>query len=505
MIQWKLGDLKISTMKGICLLLPVSLGLLHISCVADELKDAVPLESCSEDAQLSLLQRAGKAVHALSPKATKKLSGNKYANITAKEELHHPPKSDSKVVRFKSLDFSKVIADGPFATWFKQNPYSSLCAFSVFAMAAFSSALHEAALSMAEADEDPRDCLWDIAKFGLLLMVLHAHISTGAWGSWYEPLCMPGFFIISGLLQQYSAATPSVIVVRVMRDNVMSNMLFVLFFFTIRQDTDDGSLWFLWAMAFYRISVLPFCRLWTHVLGPRVGGIVVVALASVLSWQGGDVWPEVVDAWVKPLIFLNCCAYLLLENVVFFAIGLTVDIGILQSLVRRRLVQGIAILYMTIYLVVGRYSIHSTESFDGYLVGVARRSVGALAFITCTAPLAEATIQPFRFARILLAKCGTRAIFGYYIHMLLRFSVTSSVFMGFGTHAQRCFGYPVAFVGEAVLLIALCSPLAARCFSIMVSPQWILNACWQVFPRGLADRFTNVEIKKPEDIKKPEA
>jgi len=73
------------------------------------------------------------------------------------------------------------------------------------------------------------------------------------------------------------------------------------------------------------------------------------------------------------------------------------------------------------------------------------------------------------------ARCGSRTLYGYYLHQLLRFAIGSN--FGRLQNAMSPKGnehFPVFLQG--LFIAALCSPLSERCFRWLVSPQWLVNS-----------------------------
>jgi hypothetical protein len=143
-----------------------------------------------------------------------------------------------------------------------------------------------------------RDMLWDVSKFGFLVCVLNLHVN-GCYAletcaakfphsMWYTEFMLPGFFVIAGLLQQNKDIWDWKSVERTLRDNIINNYAYIAIVLAATASLPfapkghDVSLWFLTAIALYRLVLFPIVKGLTWSLGHLQGS--VVSMVIVVGW-----------------------------------------------------------------------------------------------------------------------------------------------------------------------------------------------------------------------------
>lgn len=128
------------------------------------------------------------------------------------------------------------------------------------------------------------------------------------------------------------------------------------------------------------------------------------------------------------------------------------------------------------------------------------RILVTLAFLACVTVFADARYAPVQAIARVLASCGSRTLYGYYLHMVLRFLVTTEISRSNGRSFQSI--HPLlAIVAVVLFTAALCSPFSERCFGWLVSPQWILDAmCACITPAtpGIVSSKQHSEKQQPD-------
>lgn len=332
-----------------------------------------------------------------------------------------------------------------------------------------------------------RDVFWDIAKFALMVCVLSSHAETNAIPyDLYSDFFMPAFFIVAGLFQQGKGFIDNTVLVRVLRDNVLNNLLLQYLAIIILGESQElRTLWFLWAMAFYRLLLAPCFHIMTCCLGHLLGCFVsVVGVGFFLMGLGlGGLGYE--DR------FINLCSQMLLcntwdvrqifLNATFYLLGLAVERSFLRKVLGSPCTTIVALSFLVaksrIWILTGIIyewpEIAELNAGDAALLAI-WRTFGSLAFIACAAPIVDLPfLRPLSY---FMGACGRRTLYGYVLHVNMR-----SLPLGFFTWELTTSGGNFVFVFS--LMAALCSPLAEHCFAWLVSPQWVLDVAASMHQR----------------------
>jgi fucose 4-O-acetylase-like acetyltransferase len=402
--------------------------------------------------------------------------------------------------------------EGPLAVWIEEHFEAFAACLGCFAAAAWWTVIREATgVAKRSPFVDERDRLWDIAKFGLIWCVLNYHMKAGLFnGRWYDSFMMPAFMIMNGLQQ-----SPCGVVFahkrwkRMFRDCIVNNYMFALVLTAIHQTSYDGTLWFLWALPVYRLIINPMMKGLILGLGDYIGSLVGVSCVGVLVWMVTWLPSEPMVAATDPLLIRVISASMhlrigvtwIFEHAVFYALGLALNCNYVRCVLSKPLVVISALCYMAfnIYVALAEdltvFGVRCGDFFprgeslmrdaDGFTFAadVLWRSLSAFAFIACCVPVADAwgahwICQLHQLSKI-AARCGSRTLYGYYLHQLLRFATGPS--FGRLRDATSRHVHPHASLAMQGLLIgALCSPLSETCFSWLVSPQWMVDLAAEV-------------------------
>eukprot|EP00930_Biecheleria_cincta_P101711 TRINITY_DN93367_c0_g1_i1.p1 TRINITY_DN93367_c0_g1~~TRINITY_DN93367_c0_g1_i1.p1 ORF type:complete len:540 (-),score=48.71 TRINITY_DN93367_c0_g1_i1:10-1629(-) len=396
---------------------------------------------------------------------------------------------------------------GPLEVWIEDNFLLSTLVLGCFIVAAWWTIIREA-VWQAEPDSGQRDRLWDIAKFGLIWCVLNYHMTAYYSQKWYDSFMMPAFMIMSGLVQSRGGDVfVEKRMTRLLRDNVLNNYLFALVLAAIQATNYDGTLWFLWALVVYRLVINPIVKCFIFCFGDRAGSLLGVATVGLIVWMSTRLssGPLVLASDPSFIRVLSAIMHLhigvvwIFEHAVFYVLGLVLSCDSVRGLISKPFAATTAFAYIAVQVYVDLAdptlfgikcgtifphgeSLKRTNSCLEFAADVALRSLSALAFIACCAPIADVDESCwFHSLRLAIsriaAKCGSRTLYGYYLHQLLRFAIASNFGRLQNVMSPKTNEYLPVFL-QGLFIAALCSPLSERCFDWLVSPQWLVNlAC----------------------------
>lgn len=346
-------------------------------------------------------------------------------------------------------------------------------------------------------DDVPREKIWDIAKFILMAMVVKHHGAKDYYSTdWYHPWFMPAFVMVSGITTQATKDTLSVRVFRnVARDLVINNFIFVALKAIVHVKAKP-SLWFLWAIAVYRLSILPVSRLLSSLSGHVVGNTFTVAGAVIIPFMCARIlliMPQSlvseVQFRVESIAFVNDAAMVSIAAMgMFYALGLAIPRQVLKDFLHTYIafVGGVAVMlvfvsYQGSSLVRGQPSLQKwcapqskhnclNEPFAFFVAHFAERALLSLSFLACMAPLALEAVKPVGDQ---LAKLGERTLYAYWVHQFFCHTCKHEIASALSLIHQPLLVNLVVFCAT----VALCSPLTEWCFRWAVSPQWIFDVC----------------------------
>eukprot|EP00930_Biecheleria_cincta_P083683 TRINITY_DN73211_c0_g1_i1.p1 TRINITY_DN73211_c0_g1~~TRINITY_DN73211_c0_g1_i1.p1 ORF type:complete len:467 (+),score=36.26 TRINITY_DN73211_c0_g1_i1:62-1462(+) len=333
-----------------------------------------------------------------------------------------------------------------------------------------------------------RDTLWDIVKFGLLVLVTDWHFAkTGIFHessglgarSWYAGFFMPGFFIVSGLFHSGTAYSYNSIK-RLIRDNVLNAIILTLFF--------PVTLWFLPALAVYRLTLTPMLQWLQAFMGDRMACVSLLLLTGLAYWRGSLVLQNTLFKAIgcEPNHSNHYLPY-----AVFYVLGLTIDRDYLRSCLLRKAVLVLALAFQGCLIVFcyGGYRIFALSRLqDSVLSSVFKegvpldepvalsflhlclRAFGALSFMACCAQLVDSR---WPSVERIIAGIGSRTLYGYCLQMIVqKMRVFDPWIVGnISQSVGRLFGVLL----DVLLVASLCSPLSERLFHWAISPQWIVD------------------------------
>jgi len=357
----------------------------------------------------------------------------------------------------------------------------------IFVVAGVCSAIREAAQPCANANS-PREALWDVAKFLLLLMVLHTHIRAmlGLHNAFFwRYFFLSCFFVMSALfVDKGESLLTKKALQRTLTDSIFNNILFVIFDRTVNSEHPNAwyGLWFLACLAVCRLLVVPafkFLRRGIELVGG--GTRISAALSSGII--------------VLLIMFLNQPPFnfYFVHYCSIFAISLSIDRKHFYAQISTWIafVSGLGVMTMYIYL-------YELDWYRGFLETVLvsgtsteidsvflMRQAATLAFemMLCIAFLASVNLlihipnSASQKVMHFIQCCGSRTLYGYVLQQYIRYMVISRFqFTAFGTwclNIHRVF----LLITEFLLLAGLCSPLAESCFSWLVCPWWLTSLC----------------------------
>jgi len=164
----------------------------------------------------------------------------------------------------------------------------------------------------------------------------------------------------------------------------------------------------------------------------------------------------------------------------FYVLGLSLDYDSFRQTISRAPCVALSLVFMFVhrfYLV--SFSWVTTEGFSDNPLKwfqLLYCSLISIAFISCLTPLADRAQGLLLQAAEVMADLGSRSLYAYCLHMLMRFLITDDVFAGLAEALGPVGSLPRSAV-MVLFLVSLCSPLAERCFSWLVSPQWAVDLC----------------------------
>jgi hypothetical protein len=274
---------------------------------------------------------------------------------------------------------------------------------------------------------------------------------------------------------------------RVLRDNLLNNCFYIIIVLAAGARSyakGELSLWFLWALALYRCLVFPLVKGLQSCLGNSLASVVSIfgigcllsrGLVNTISTAPPSYSKPIVD-FMAPLLFLASEEVSHFQQyVVFYMLGLAMDKGRL----REAMSSAISIFVALSFLIVGpafKQSVLDQTNFSpiGFPYSVMWNiwyALGTFAIIACCAPVADSNNAFFQGLARLVGACGGRTLYGYYLHMLVRFTLPAL----WQQITMKGYGYGADVVFQILLLAAFCSPLAERCFCWLVSPQWVID------------------------------
>mmetsp|Transcript_62481 Transcript_62481/g.118103 ORF Transcript_62481/g.118103 Transcript_62481/m.118103 type:complete len:497 (+) Transcript_62481:101-1591(+) len=368
-----------------------------------------------------------------------------------------------------------------------------------FALAGFGSVVW-AVMQPLKDTEAARDPLWDCAKFFLLLMVYTTHMygKMHFYNLWY----MACFFMISGLFVDHSDSLfTQKDAIRVLSDTVLNQLFFrsMCVAFLHRAPAADF-LWFLTALAAYRLCLLPTFKVLRRGLvalgvGNRLGafGSCAALVVLIIHLHAFD---------MKSISHPNPPGYLALHHGAAYVMSLLIDREAFRLFLSTwtAFVFGLVIMLVHIHIRVfdfswyrGPYSEFLSSIYGTYpvpfmtlLMMIVYELLVSSAFLACVTQLVEIQNVVFqKFVRF-VACCGSRTLYGYLLHMYIRYLVQGRNFRHFGDMCLQI--HPVFLVvSELLLLIGLCSPLAEKCFAWLVSPLCFVQSSLTAKRSSLAE------------------
>eukprot|EP00930_Biecheleria_cincta_P084429 TRINITY_DN73902_c0_g1_i1.p1 TRINITY_DN73902_c0_g1~~TRINITY_DN73902_c0_g1_i1.p1 ORF type:complete len:465 (-),score=54.96 TRINITY_DN73902_c0_g1_i1:36-1430(-) len=366
------------------------------------------------------------------------------------------------------------IQKGPFALWVEAHRTTFFLGVASWMLLALMSARPQNTRN----DDQGRDMFWDVAKFILIVFVLDTHLSNDMlYLPWFMDVMMPGFMMISGFLQQKSRAgvLDKTVVKRVIRDNVMNNVLFYLVLLAFGQESEDGCLWYLWALAVYRICLFPvFHAVKEHFGQPGVAAF-LLAIAVFYCNLTSD-WPVDWTELGKIMLLGPGMCWEIPRFAFYYFLGLSIDYKAAREAFSNTTVSVLSCAFLLVHAILVPVDDVFLVSRDASLkwLQLVYFSLLSLAFLACVSPIASITQGPLRHAVKVMADGGSRTLYGYYLHMLIRFLVVTEQFAQVAVDLDSI-SWCLRIFLETLFMASLCSPLAETCFKGLVSPQWILD------------------------------
>jgi hypothetical protein len=206
------------------------------------------------------------------------------------------------------------------------------------------------------------------------------------------------------------------------------------------------------------------------------------------------------DNWATPFVkILSPALFLgpievnyLFQMAVFYLMGLAMNRNRLREILSNPITIFAAVTFLIVSPTVGDL-IDPSWPYPYTVCNTVWNALGALSMVACCVPLADATSAPMKALACIIATCGCRTIYGYYLHMLVRMTLPTIwrkiCLVGVEVHGDDIvFLYGTDVIFRTILLSALCSPLAERCFSWCVSPQWIFDSAHAISKRISTDK-----------------
>lgn len=406
------------------------------------------------------------------------------------------------MIMLDSQTSSKVAGAGPLPM---QSFLVLFFPFAFFALLSIAYEVWAARKEIAGMEEGPsRDSFWDMSKFVLIVMVFDLHLCfafpSQIMAPFWDSFFMCAFFLVCGIFTRMSTDVFSwKILSRVLRDCILPQLLLRKLSSFVISDTQIPclGLWFLTALAVYRICLVPVCTLAVRVFGHWQAAVVCVSavtLGSMKMFTGGflvDYYYQVYEA--KMLLFQS----------IFFTAGIFLDSTTLRVFLTRPLVIGCGTLIsylhvctMLCWTAMAHQPIFRTrldlafmdrslgtvepqEVLDYpylFLWSLVLRAILSFATMTWLAPLAIDDSMLSRTLRFTISKMGQRTLYAYVLSWSTLFAL-----IGFGP-AVESLGYITGNYGQFAGLVALllitcvfCSPLIEKCFAWLIQPQWLLD------------------------------
>eukprot|EP00930_Biecheleria_cincta_P074087 TRINITY_DN61310_c0_g1_i1.p1 TRINITY_DN61310_c0_g1~~TRINITY_DN61310_c0_g1_i1.p1 ORF type:complete len:455 (+),score=63.64 TRINITY_DN61310_c0_g1_i1:72-1436(+) len=404
--------------------------------------------------------------------------------LQVKEEQGRRSSEDpSMLAHIISPDFAALVHgfgsnSGLVASWTKSH-MDTFVAVMVCFMTSASVSIGLRHARQTESAQD-RDKLWDIAKLILMFCVIDLHTQSCFANATYEFFLMPGFLMMSGFLQQKSrgGVLDAQAVKRVFRDNILNNLLiFLVATAGGMLDKEDGTLWFLWALAIYRLFIFPLFSKVKEVSGPI--GVVALVFAFAVSYRYTD--PHSIKwAYLANCLLLNTnIGFKIPWHAFYYVLGLSLDYTSVRQTISRAPCVALSLVFMFVhrFYLVNFSSWVTTEGFvDNPLkwFQLLYCSLISLAFMSCLTPLADRAQGLLLQVAEIMADLGSRSLYAYCLHMLMRFLITDDVFTGLADDLGPVGSLPRSAM-QVLFLVSLSSPLAEKCFSWLVSPQWAVD------------------------------
>lgn len=239
-------------------------------------------------------------------------------------------------------------------------------------------------------------------------------------------------------------------------------------------DREDGTLWLLWALAFYRLLIFPAFSKVKEISG-QIG---VFAFASVFAISYGYIDPRSTK-WISlsECLFLNpYIGYKIPRHAFFYVLGLSLDYDVVRQTISRTPCVVVSLLLMFVRRIqIVYFPWVTTDRFLGNpWFELMYCSLLSVAFMSCLSPLADKAQGLLRQVSEIMADLGSRSLYAYCLLMLMRFLITPDVLIGLARDLGPIGSLPRSAT-KVLLLVSLSSPLAEACFSWLVSPQWAVD------------------------------
>jgi len=261
---------------------------------------------------------------------------------------------------------------------------------------------------------------------------------------------------------------------RSLRDNVLNNCIFYGLLMACSQDSEDGTLWFLWGLAFFRLCLFPLFHCVKERLGlPGVIGYLLVMSVFYCSIKPGwQIW-----AYIDAAVLLKSgLAYEAARFAFYYVLGLSLNYDHVRNLLRNWMLSLVSVAFITLHTFSGGslYLWYPGLPEPLKWLELIYGAVLSLAVLSCLNPIAEIKQGPLQHVVSTVADLGSRTLYGYYLHMLLRFLMCTKNFQKI-PEPLGAVSIGLIYVWEVFFMASLCSPLAETCFQGLVSPQWILD------------------------------
>lgn len=265
---------------------------------------------------------------------------------------------------------------------------------------------------------------------------------------------------------------------RSLRDNVLNNLLFYGLLMACSQDSEDGTLWFLWGLAFFRLCLFPLFHCVKERLGlPGViGYLVVMSVFYCLNKPEWQVWTYIDAA----LLLKSGLTYEAGTFAFYYVLGLSLSYQHVRDLLNNRMLSLVSVALITLHTFSGGsvtlWSLWGTGLNESTKwLELIYGAVLSLAVLSCLNPIADIRQGPMQHIVSTVADLGSRTLYGYYLHMMFRFLLCTENFQKIWEPLGSGSTSLIYYVWEVLFMASLCSPLAETCFQGLVSPQWILD------------------------------